>query len=83
MVCVTDTEMVKELSICTSLSLGKPVYHSKERGPILGNGILSSSGLIWAHQRKIIAPEFYLDKVKVILVFFSISSNPSFLSIFC
>ncbi|KAJ4727306.1 putative Cytochrome P450 [Melia azedarach] len=64
MVCVTDTEMVKELSICTSLSLGKPVYHSKERGPILGNGILSSSGLIWAHQRKIIAPEFYLDKVK-------------------
>ena len=57
--------MVKKISLCTSLSLGKPSYLSKDRGPLLGQGILSSNGAIWAHQRKIIAPELYIDKVKV------------------
>ncbi|XP_062175417.1 cytochrome P450 714C2-like [Alnus glutinosa] len=64
LLCITDTEMVKEISLCTSLSLGKPSYLSKDRGPLLGRGILSSSGPIWAHQRKTIAPELYIDKVK-------------------
>ncbi|XP_073158160.1 cytochrome P450 714C2-like [Henckelia pumila] len=62
--CVTDSDMVKEISLCTSLDLGKPSYLSKDRGPLLGRGILTSNGPYWAHQRKIIAPEFYLDKVK-------------------
>lgn len=62
---VADMEMVKEILLNTSLNLGKPSYLSKDMGPLLGQGILSSSGLIWAHQRKIIAPELYLDKVKV------------------
>ncbi|XP_023890887.2 cytochrome P450 714C2 isoform X2 [Quercus suber] len=56
--------MVKEISLCTSLNLGKPSYLSKDRGPLLGQGILSSNGATWAHQRKIIAPELYIDKVK-------------------
>ncbi|KAL4600212.1 hypothetical protein ACB092_11G182000 [Castanea dentata] len=64
LLCITDPEMVKEISLCTSLSLGKPSYLSKDRGPLLGQGILSSNGAIWAHQRKIIAPELYIDKVK-------------------
>ncbi|KAF3445617.1 hypothetical protein FNV43_RR10793 [Rhamnella rubrinervis] len=62
--CITDAEMVKEVGLCTSPNLGKPSYLSKDRGPLLGLGILSTSGSIWAHQRKIIAPELYLDKVK-------------------
>ncbi|KAI4347740.1 hypothetical protein L6164_008523 [Bauhinia variegata] len=61
---VTDIEMVKEVSLCTSLNLGKPSYLFKSYGPLFGQGILSSSGPIWAHQRKIIAPELYLHKVK-------------------
>jgi hypothetical protein len=32
---------------------------------LLGNGIVRSNGLVWAQQRKIVAPEFYMDKVKV------------------
>ncbi|KAJ6422288.1 hypothetical protein OIU84_027276 [Salix udensis] len=32
--------------------------------PLLGNGIVRSNGLFWAQQRKIVAPEFYMDKVK-------------------
>ncbi|CAN4125986.1 unnamed protein product [Withania somnifera] len=63
-VCVTDAEMVKEITQCTSFYLGKPSYLSKDHGPLLGQGIFSSNGPYWAHQRKIIAPEFYLNKVK-------------------
>ncbi|OIT08229.1 PREDICTED: cytochrome P450 714C2-like [Nicotiana attenuata] len=63
-ICTTDVEMVKEISLCTSLNLGKPSYLSNDRGPLLGQGIFSSNGTYWAHQRKIIAPEFYLNKVK-------------------
>ena len=64
---VTDIEMVKEIVLHTSLILGKPSFLSKDNRPLLGQGILSSSGLYWAHQRKIIAPELYLDKMKVTL----------------
>nr|QNS30016.1 cytochrome P450 [Nothapodytes nimmoniana] len=65
--CITDPKMVKEVSTYTGLNFGKPSYLSKDRGPLLGHGILSSSGLYWVHQRKIIAPEFYIDKVKGML----------------
>ncbi|KAE8667359.1 CYP714C2 protein [Hibiscus syriacus] len=64
LLCTTDMEMVKEIGLHKSLSLGKPTYLTKDRGPLLGQGILSSSGLIWAHQRKIIAPHLFPDKVK-------------------
>jgi hypothetical protein len=62
---MNDLEVVKEISICTSLDFGKPSYQFKERGPLLGQGILTSNGATWAHQRKILAPELYMDKVKV------------------
>ncbi|RZC02536.1 Cytochrome P450 714C2 isoform F [Glycine soja] len=65
---VSDIEMVKEIIMYTSLNLGKPSYLSKDMGPLLGQGILTSSGPIWAHQRKIIAPELYLDKAMVNLI---------------
>lgn len=62
---VTDPDLVKEIITCTSMDLGNPTYQQKERGPLLGKGILTSNGALWAHQRKIIAPELYMDKVKV------------------
>ncbi|XP_020413623.1 cytochrome P450 714C2 isoform X2 [Prunus persica] len=61
---VTDLEMVKEVSLCTSLNLGKPGYVSKDRKALFGQGIIAANGPIWYHQRKIIAPEFYFDRVK-------------------
>ncbi|KAI5430201.1 hypothetical protein KIW84_034684 [Lathyrus oleraceus] len=64
---VAEMVMVKEILLNTSLNLGKPSYLSKDMGPLLGQGILSSSGPTWAHQRKIIAPELYLDKVKAMV----------------
>ncbi|KDP45666.1 hypothetical protein JCGZ_17273 [Jatropha curcas] len=61
---VNQPEIVKEITTCTSMDFGKPSYQHKERGALLGQGILTSNGAIWAHQRKILAPELYMDKVK-------------------
>ncbi|KAL6597391.1 hypothetical protein ACP70R_046831 [Stipagrostis hirtigluma subsp. patula] len=61
---ITDPDMLKELANCKSLDLGKPCYLQKERGPLLGMGILTSNGDLWVHQRKVIAPEYFMDKVK-------------------
>ncbi|XP_019262330.1 PREDICTED: cytochrome P450 714A1-like [Nicotiana attenuata] len=61
---VNQPELVKEMNQSKSLDLGKPSYVTKRLAPILGNGILRSNGHIWAMQRKIVAPEFFMDKVK-------------------
>ncbi|XP_065847159.1 cytochrome P450 714C2-like [Euphorbia lathyris] len=61
---VNQPEMVKEITKCTCLDFGKPTYQQKERGPLLGHGILTSNGNLWSHQRKILAPQLYMDKVK-------------------
>ena len=63
---VNQPELVKEMNQCITLALGKPYYVTKRLAPMLGNGILRSNGLIWAQQRKIVAPEFFMDKVKVV-----------------
>ncbi|CAN2060040.1 unnamed protein product [Malus fusca] len=62
--CVHQPDAVRDITTCTSLDLGKPTYQFKERGPLLGQGILTSNGSSWVHQRKIIAPELYMEKVK-------------------
>ncbi|KAF5795112.1 putative cytochrome P450 [Helianthus annuus] len=61
---VNDPELVKEMNQSITLGLGKPSYITKRLSPLLGNGILRSNGHFWVHQRKIIAPEFFMDKVK-------------------
>ncbi|KAK6794173.1 hypothetical protein RDI58_007626 [Solanum bulbocastanum] len=61
---VNQPELVKEMNQSISLDLGKPSYVTKRLAPMLGNGILRSNGHIWAMQRKIVAPEFFMDKVK-------------------
>ncbi|XP_059664359.1 cytochrome P450 714C2-like [Cornus florida] len=61
---VNEPDTVREITTCTSLDLGKPSYQHKERGALLGQGILTSNGAAWSHQRKILAPELYMEKVK-------------------
>lgn len=62
---VTHPDVVREITTCTSMDFGKPSYQQQERGPLLGKGILTSNGATWNYQRKILAPELYMDKVKV------------------
>ncbi|KAJ9145784.1 hypothetical protein P3X46_028124 [Hevea brasiliensis] len=61
---LNQPEIVKEITTCVSLDLGKPSYQQKDRGPLLGQGILTSNGAFWSHQRRILAPELYMEKVK-------------------
>lgn len=61
---IGDGELVREMSLCKSLDLGKPSYMQKDRGPLLGKGVLTTSKEVWAHHRKSIAPTLYVDKVK-------------------
>jgi len=63
--CVNHPDIVREVTVCTSLDLGKPAYHLKQLGPLVGQGILTSNGTKWVRQRKILAPELYMEKVKV------------------
>lgn len=74
-------DLVREMSQSMSLHLGKPTYITKALAPMLGNGILRSNGTLWAQQRKIIAAQFFMDKVKVLLLllyFFQGRSRGSF-----
>ncbi|KAK8499378.1 hypothetical protein V6N13_010588 [Hibiscus sabdariffa] len=61
---VSDLEILKEMNQLNTLQLGKDSYMAKALQPMLGNGIIRSNGQSWAHQRKIIAPQFFMDKVK-------------------
>ncbi|XP_068668832.1 cytochrome P450 714C2-like [Aristolochia californica] len=61
---IADTELAKDLIQMKTIDLGKTPYLRKNRGAMLGNGVMASSGDIWLHQRKIIAPEFFMDKIK-------------------
>ncbi|KAF7816584.1 cytochrome P450 714A1-like [Senna tora] len=61
---VNEAELVREMNQCITLNLGKPSYVTNKLAPLLGNGILRANGLSWAHQRKLVAAEFYMDKVK-------------------
>ncbi|XP_059434198.1 cytochrome P450 714C2-like [Corylus avellana] len=61
---MSDPEVVREISICTSLVVRMPSFESKAVEPLFGEGILTSNGATWAHQRKILAPELYMNKVK-------------------
>ncbi|QCD77939.1 cytokinin trans-hydroxylase [Vigna unguiculata] len=65
--CVNQPDIVREVTVCTSLDLGKPAYQLKQLGPLVGQGILTSNGTKWVRQRKIIAPELYMEKVKGIM----------------
>ncbi|WCJ29553.1 Cytochrome P450 714A1 [Euphorbia peplus] len=61
---ITDAEMVKEMNSCKTLDFGKPPYVTRRFAPMFGNGIMRSNGHFWALQRKIVAPEFFMVKVK-------------------
>ncbi|OIT04289.1 cytochrome p450 714c2 [Nicotiana attenuata] len=60
---VTKPEMVREI-MNTSANFDKPPYHMELLKPLFGDGVITSSGAKWNSQRKIIAPEFHLEKLK-------------------
>jgi len=63
---VSDPELVKDIGRCTPSELGKPNYLKISRNALFGGGLLTVNGDEWAFQRKLIAPEFFMDKIKVL-----------------
>lgn len=61
---VNEPDLVREMNQCITLNLGKPSYITNKLAPMLGNGILRANGQSWAQQRKLVAAEFFMDKVK-------------------
>ncbi|KAK6271950.1 hypothetical protein POUND7_009033 [Theobroma cacao] len=61
---VADNNFVREINCFTSLDMGKPAYLQKDRGALLGKGLITTNGAVWSHQRKSIAPHLFVDKVK-------------------
>lgn len=61
---VDRPHFIKDFNLHTSLDLGRPSYLTKTLKPMLGNGILRANGQQWAFQRNLIAPEFFLSKIK-------------------
>ena len=62
---VNHPDLIKEITTHTTYDLGKPAYHRKEFGALLGDGILTTNGPTWAYHRKVLAPELYMEKIKV------------------
>ena len=61
----TDPAVVRDVCLCVSPNdLGKSSYMKITHHPLFGDGILKSNGGASARQRKLIAPEFFPDKVK-------------------
>jgi cytochrome P450 len=60
-------DVVRDLGLCVSPDLGKSSYMKVTHRPLFGDGILKSSGEAWAHQRRLIAPEFFPDKVRAMV----------------
>ncbi|WVZ54752.1 hypothetical protein U9M48_005504 [Paspalum notatum var. saurae] len=61
---VAQPEMVKDMGHWTPSELGMPNYMMKSRKPLFGEGILSANGDLWAYEKKILAPEFFVEKSK-------------------
>ncbi|KAJ3680949.1 hypothetical protein LUZ60_015438 [Juncus effusus] len=72
----TDPDFIKSVSHCTAFELGRPDYVRKIRNPLFGEGILMANGELWAHERKIISPEFFMHKIKGMINLINESANP-------
>ena len=62
---VNKPDILREFATYTSLDLGKSSFQQRELYPLLGQGILSSNGAVWTHNRKILAPVLNMEEVKV------------------
>ncbi|PIN12023.1 Cytochrome P450 CYP4/CYP19/CYP26 subfamily [Handroanthus impetiginosus] len=62
--CLTDTELIKELLSKYSSISGKSWLQQQGSKHFIGRGLLMANGEDWYHQRHIVAPAFMGDKLK-------------------
>lgn len=62
--CITETEMIKELFTKYSTVTGKSWLQQQGSKNFIGKGLLMANGADWYHQRHIVAPAFIGDRLK-------------------
>ncbi|KAK1439104.1 hypothetical protein QVD17_04919 [Tagetes erecta] len=62
--CLTETELIKELLVKHSTNSGKSWLQQQGSKHFIGRGLLMANGQDWYHQRHIVAPAFTNDKLK-------------------
>ncbi|KAF3443893.1 hypothetical protein FNV43_RR13583 [Rhamnella rubrinervis] len=62
--CLTETEMIKELFLKYSTISGKSWQQQQGCKHFIGRGLLMANGEDWHHQRHIVAPAFMGDRLK-------------------
>ncbi|KAL6498140.1 hypothetical protein OROGR_028537 [Orobanche gracilis] len=62
--CLTETELIKELLSKYSTVSGKSWFQQEGSKNFIGRGLLMANGEDWYHQRHIVAPAFMGDKLK-------------------
>lgn len=65
--CLTETELIKELLSKYSTLSGKSWLQREGSKHFIGKGLLMANGDEWYHQRHIVAPAFMGDKLKVLI----------------
>ncbi|KAF2302813.1 hypothetical protein GH714_008543 [Hevea brasiliensis] len=60
----------------SQFGLWEAYLYDQKTWTMLGNGIIRSNGQVWAQQRKIIAPEFFMDKAKGMVELMVESAQP-------
>ncbi|KAL6529916.1 hypothetical protein OROMI_028561 [Orobanche minor] len=62
--CLTETELIKELLSKYSTVSGKSWFQQEGSKNFIGRGLLMANGEDWYHQRHIVAPAFMGEKLK-------------------
>ncbi|EEF45621.1 cytokinin hydroxylase [Ricinus communis] len=62
--CLTETELIKELLTKYSTKAGKSWLQQQGSKHFIGRGLLMANGDNWYHQRHIVAPAFMGDRLK-------------------
>ncbi|KAF8007575.1 hypothetical protein BT93_K1545 [Corymbia citriodora subsp. variegata] len=64
---VNRPDLIRFFNLHKPFELDKPSALVKTPNPLFGKGIMRATRQNWASQRKLIAPQFFLDKVKGIM----------------
>ena len=65
MLAVTEPHILKELLLNKNGIITKDIEFFKKLSPLLGKGLVTTSGKEWALHRRIVSPAFLNDSIKV------------------
>ena len=65
MLTITEPHILKELLLNKNGILTKGIEHLNKLTPVMGKGLVTTTGKEWALHRRIVSPAFHHDRIKV------------------